>query len=87
MRSLRSVNIFRYYGKQFSVDNGYYKIVRIPKDKVTDYFTNKYYCCIIWDGGSNNTNSGGYSFIGGGWLYYMKSEVIKYIDDGIWVLI
>jgi hypothetical protein len=72
MRSLRSVNIFRYYGKQFSVDNGYYKIVRIPKDKVTDYFTNKYYCCIIWDGG---------------WLYYMKSEVIKYIDDGIWVLI
>jgi hypothetical protein len=54
------------------VDNGYYKIVRIPKDKVTDYFTNKYYCCIIWDDG---------------WGYFMKSEVIKYIDVGIWVLI
>lgn len=72
MRSLSSINSFRYYGRRFSVDNDYYQVVRIPKNKVTDYYTDKDYCWIKWDCGGR---------------LYAKFEVSKFIDDGIWVLI
>lgn len=54
------------------MDNDYYQVVRIPKNKVTDYYTDKDYCWIKWDCGGR---------------LYAKFEVSKFIDDGIWVLI
>lgn len=73
MRSLKGIK-FNMYGKYFMVNNLYnhkvYKIVKIPKDMVTDYYTDKDYYWIEW---------------GDGGITYYKESVHNLFKSGGWV--